>query len=153
MNVYIISLAIVAACIGLSIFLCTRFTEKMSRLKIILSCGIIVAVTLSIMADIPQYSMIDSEHITVKKGIGKLQLPRSECKITALPSNALSGSTRTNGSSGPWGNTGWFNLKKHGRAYVLLSGSNRQHLAMVEHGDTKYVFALDTTAIGVKQRY
>lgn len=150
---YIISFTIVALCIGLSVFLCYKFTERASRLKIILSCGIIAAVTLSIMADIPQYSLIDGEYITVKKGIGKLQLPLANCKITPLPSNALNGSIRTNGSSGPWGNTGWFKLKDYGRAYILLAGKNRQNMVMVEHDNTKYVFRLDATKLGEKQWY
>lgn len=105
------------------------------------------------MADIPQYSLIDGEYITVKKGIGKLQLPLANCKITPLPSNALNGSIRTNGSSGPWGNTGWFKLKDYGRAYILLAGKNRQNMVMVEHDNTKYVFRLDATKLGEKQWY
>lgn len=153
MITYIISLAIVALCIGLSIFLCSRYTENKSRVKIILTFAIIAAVTLSIMADIPQYCLIDDEYITVKKGIGKLQLPRAECKIMSLPSDAMSGSRRTNGASVPWGCTGWYNLKDYGRAYVLLAGRNRQNLTMVEHVDTKYVFQLDTSLIGTKQHY
>lgn len=115
--------------------------------------AIIAAVTFSTMAKKPQYSLIDDECIVVKKGIGKLCLPRAESTITAISPNTLNGCRRTNGTSGPWGHIGWFNVKEYGRVYMMLPHKGRKNLVMVEHNDTKYVFLLDTTMVGVKQKY
>lgn len=152
MTTYLVSSLVILICIGLCIFLCIKFDDNHRRFGIIVFFAVIVAVTFSTMVKKPQYTYIDNEYIVVKKGIGKLSLPRAESKITVISPNALKGCKRTNGTSGPWGHIGWFNVRDYGRVYMMLPYKGRKNLVMVEHNDTKYVFLLDTTLIGLKQR-
>lgn len=153
MITYLVSAIVILVCIGLCIFLCIKFDDRHRRITSIVFFAVIVSVTFSTMVKKSQYLYIDDEYIVVKKGIGRLCLPRSETTVTSINPNTLRGCKRSNGTSGPWGHIGWFNVKDYGRVYMMLPYRGRKNLVMLEHDGTKYVVLLDTTLVGVKQKY
>lgn len=93
------------------------------------------------LAYMPRYTYIDRERIVVKKVIGEHSFNRSEVKVRPLEQAELKSGVRTFGSGGVFGYLGWHRLPNVGKCFVLLK-NRQQSIALIEHGDRKYIVHL-----------